>query len=430
MPFGPTPTQDDYFTALRGFMLLQLPAGIEIVQAQDNRVPQPAGSDFVTMNEVGRRRLSTNVTTYADCAFDGTVTGSTLTVTAMHLGAVQIGNRLLGAGVQTGTVVSGQSSGSPGGIGVYGLSVAQQSPISGVPLATGEAMIAQPTEMTVQIDVYGPASGDNTGVLTTLLRDGYAALWFQREGWADKGIGLLDVGEPRQMAFIDGEQQYEDRFSFDVKLQVNQVTSPAQDFADAISATLYDVDTPTDTVPGSTGPVTQNDNVSVIGSTTTPLPQPAFTGFGYIQYVALTSSPVLNLSPGVRTPLMMQIDPTQTSDTLKGPFAGFAFWDGTTLRARAAGDLYEVRFTLTATSAISGGTLTTDVTINGLTVATDNDSEALSYPAGQPQRVGFKLRLLPKAGFVSGGAKIYLTSTVPVSITSEVLVIDPTNAGS
>lgn len=156
---------------------------------------------------------------------------------------------------------------------------------------------------------------------------------------------------------------------------------------------------------------------------------PSFGGFGYIQYVALTSSPVLNLSPGVRTPLSMLIDPAQTSNTLKGPFEGFPFWDGTTLWARSAGDLYEVRFTLTATSAIAGGTLTTDVTINGLTVATDNDSEALSYPAGQPQRVGFKLRLLPKAGFVAGGAKIYLTSTVPVAITSEVLVVDPTNAG-
>ena len=159
-------------------------------------------------------------------------------------------------------------------------------------------------------------------------------------------------------------------------------------------------------------------------------PGPTFTGFGYVQYVAQAASPVLTLAPGVRTSLAMLIDIAQTSDTLKGAFTGFGFWDGTTLRARAAGDLYEVRFTLTATAAISGGTLTTDVTINGLAVATDNDSEALSSPAGQPQRVGFKLRLLPKAGFVSGGAKIYLTSTVPVSITSEVLVVDPTNAGS
>ena len=155
----------------------------------------------------------------------------------------------------------------------------------------------------------------------------------------------------------------------------------------------------------------------------------SFSGFGYVQFMALTTSPILNLAPGVRTPLVMAIDPTQTSNTLKGPFAGFTFWDGSTLSARAVGDLYELRFTLTATSAIAGGTLTTDITINGLTVATDNDSEALSYPAGQPQRVGFKLRLLPKAGFVSGGAQIYLTSTVPVAVTSEVLVIDPTNAG-
>ena len=159
-------------------------------------------------------------------------------------------------------------------------------------------------------------------------------------------------------------------------------------------------------------------------------PGKTFSGFGYVQYTAQTASPLLNLLPGVRTPLTMLIDPAQTSDTLKEPFAGFPFWNGATLRARAAGDLYEVRFTLTATSAVAGGTLTTEVAVNGLTTVTDNDSEALSYPAGQPQRVGFKLRLLPKAVFVLNGAQIYLTATVPVSITSEVLVVDPTNAGS
>lgn len=158
-------------------------------------------------------------------------------------------------------------------------------------------------------------------------------------------------------------------------------------------------------------------------------PGAAFSGFGYVQYAALASAPPLMLTPGVRTPLTMVIDPAQTTDTLKGPFTGFGFWDGTLLHARAAGDLYEVRVTLTATADIAGGTLATDVTILGLSVATDIDSKSLFYPAGQGQRVGFKLRLLPKAGFVNGAAQIYLTSTVPVSITSEVLAIDPTNAG-
>ena len=181
--------------------------------------------------------------------------------------------------------------------------------------------------------------------------------------------------------------------------------------------------------------VTQSGIVRVL----TPLPQgpagaqgppgPSFGGFGYIQYLALATAPPLVLAPSVRTPLVMAIDPTQTTDTLKAPFAGFGFWDGSLLHARMVGDVYEVRVTMTATAAVAGGTLVMDATIVGLTVATDIDSESLSYPAGQGQRIGFKLRLLPKAAFVAGGAQIFITSTVPVSITSEVLVVDPSNAG-
>ncbi len=431
MVLGPVPTRDTYYTALRSFMLAQLPPGIEIVQAQQNRVPQPAGSDFVTFNEIGRRRLSTNVTTYADCSFVGTVSGSTLTISTIHLGSVQIGNRLLGEAVQDGTAISGQQSGSAGGAGVYTLSVAQQSPISGVPLATGAALISQPTEVTIQTDVYGPSAADNTSILTTLLRDGYFDLWLTRQGYTDQGIGILDVGEPRQMAFIDGEDQYEDRWSFDVKLQANQVTSPSQDFADSINLDIIEADAPgaigtVQADPATPTPTTGLGSVTVKNGTATP---GQFTGFGYKQYVAASASPTLTLLPDVRTPITMMVDPTQTTDTLKAPFGGFAFWDGSLLHARAVGDVYELRLTLTATSAVAGGTLSMDVTIVGLTVATDLDSEALSYPAGQPQRVGFKLRLLPKAGFVSGGAQIFVTSTVPCTITNEVLVIDPSNAG-
>ena len=235
MSLAPSPSRDDYYTALRAFLLTILPDGIEVVQKQDNRVPQPTGFDFVTLNEVGRRRLSTNVTTYADCTFSGLVQGSTLTVMQIRLGRVEIGARLLGGGVQDGTAVQAQLSGRPGANGVYALSAVQQSPISGASLSTGAALIAQPTEITIQVDVYGPGSSDNTTTITTLLRPEYASLWFARQGWTARGIDVLDIGEPRQMPFIDGEAQYEDRWSFDVKLQANQVTSPSQDFADAVS---------------------------------------------------------------------------------------------------------------------------------------------------------------------------------------------------
>lgn len=58
-----TISDDDVFTALRAFLIAVLPSGVEVVQAQDNGVSMPP-LPFVTMNNVGQKRLSTNVVTY------------------------------------------------------------------------------------------------------------------------------------------------------------------------------------------------------------------------------------------------------------------------------------------------------------------------------------------------------------------------------
>jgi hypothetical protein len=55
----------DVFTALRTFLVSVLPTEIEVVQAQDNGVPLPLGN-FVTMNNVGKKRTATNINTYVD----------------------------------------------------------------------------------------------------------------------------------------------------------------------------------------------------------------------------------------------------------------------------------------------------------------------------------------------------------------------------
>ena len=57
---SPSVTEADVFTALRSFLIAVLPAGTEVVQAQNNGVPMPLGP-FVAMNSTSIRRLSTNV---------------------------------------------------------------------------------------------------------------------------------------------------------------------------------------------------------------------------------------------------------------------------------------------------------------------------------------------------------------------------------
>jgi len=44
--------------AVRAFLLDVLPTGVEVVQSQQNRVPQPVSESFVTMAPTSRRQLS------------------------------------------------------------------------------------------------------------------------------------------------------------------------------------------------------------------------------------------------------------------------------------------------------------------------------------------------------------------------------------
>lgn len=57
----PTVTDEAIRTALRTFLLAVLPAGVEVVRGQVNRVASPASADFAVFWPTSRPRLSTNV---------------------------------------------------------------------------------------------------------------------------------------------------------------------------------------------------------------------------------------------------------------------------------------------------------------------------------------------------------------------------------
>jgi hypothetical protein len=57
------PTQSDIQTALRAFLIAILPTTVEVIQGEDNKVPEPQGPDFVSMTVLRRPRLGTNVDT-------------------------------------------------------------------------------------------------------------------------------------------------------------------------------------------------------------------------------------------------------------------------------------------------------------------------------------------------------------------------------
>jgi hypothetical protein len=227
-------TEVQAFTALRAFLVSALPAGTEVIRAQSNRVAEPHGTEFVVMTPLIRERLETNIDNYIDTSFTGSITLTTLTVTSIAFGSLVPGYTLLGTNITPNTTIVSQLTGSVvGGIGTY--QVSQSQTVASQKIAAGVMTLTQPTKFTVQLDIHGIFSADNAHMIATLFRDDYGVQLFQSSGF---DVTPLYCDQARQIAFINGEQQFENRWSMDAVLQINPVITVPQYFADQLSATF------------------------------------------------------------------------------------------------------------------------------------------------------------------------------------------------
>jgi hypothetical protein len=237
MGFAPSVTEADVQTALRSFLLAILPAGVEVVEGQDNRVPEPQPSDFVVMTPILRSRIETNTDEWADVSFTGSISGTTLTVSAVAFGALSIGATLYGVGIAAGTQIVALGSGT-GGAGTY--TVNQSQNVASERMACGAWSISQPTKIIIQLDVHGPSSADNAQTISTLFRDDYAVQAFHATA---PGVTPLFCEDPKQIPFTNAENQVEFRYVVDANIQANITISPPQQYADQVSVTTIEVDT-------------------------------------------------------------------------------------------------------------------------------------------------------------------------------------------
>lgn len=233
----PSITQSDITTVLRAFLLSVLPTGVPVQLAQINRVAEPQAGDFVIMTPLLLRRLSTNVDSFADTYFTASIAGTVMTVSAVAYGTLAVGNPVFGPGVAAGTKITALGSGT-GGVGTYDVSPSQT--VSSGPLAAGTKAVAQPTQVTIQLDVHGPNSADNAQTISTLFRDAYATQFFADAGF-DGAPFYAD--DPKQMPFVNENQQVENRWVIDAVMQSNSaITNLPQQFADQLVPTLINVD--------------------------------------------------------------------------------------------------------------------------------------------------------------------------------------------
>lgn len=235
-----SPTESDIQVVLRAFLLNILPAGVEAFEGQWNRVPEPAGPNFVVMTTIRRERIETNLDGYADVLFQGSIAGPTLTVVDVDYGVIAVGSPVFGIGVTPGTTVTALGTGS-GGIGSY--AVAPNQNVGTVTLSAGTVQMTQPTQITVQLDVHSNDVGtaaDMAQTISTVFRDDVAVQFFSASGVS--GISPLYASDPRQVAFINAEIQYETRYIVEVNIQANQTVGVPQQFAGQILIDVVNVE--------------------------------------------------------------------------------------------------------------------------------------------------------------------------------------------
>ncbi len=98
----------------------------------------------------------------------------------------------------------------------------------------------QSTELRVQLDIHGSQSSDNAQIIKTLFRSAYACQFF-----TDTGLPLAPLysGDGSRVPFVNGEDQWEDRWVLIVSLEVKPVVSYAQDFMGALDVNAVEVQT-------------------------------------------------------------------------------------------------------------------------------------------------------------------------------------------
>lgn len=241
---GITGTQDDVQAALGNFLLAVLPTGFDVVVGVQNRVPEPASANFVVMSPIRFTRLRTNIDTAADTRFTGSIAGTSLTASfgTGDFGVINIGAIVFGTGVLDGTTIVSQTSGPVGGAGVYVVSQAQTVALE--TMAAGQKTMEQGAEVVVQCDFHSATTASASSaaqIVSTAFRDEYAVQLFADQV-SNPGVVPLFADDPRYMPFWNDQAQAEWRWVIDAHMQINQVVTVPQQYADTTTVILKSVD--------------------------------------------------------------------------------------------------------------------------------------------------------------------------------------------
>jgi hypothetical protein len=223
--------------------------GVTVVAGQPNRTVEPANPYFAVVSEMFGIRLGTNFDDNEDCKFTGSIAGTTMTVTSIFHdstgnphGVVVPGATLFGVNVAASTQILRQLTGTPGSTGTYQLTVSQT--LASQTLSSGLKGMTAPQKIELQVDFHSPdfVSRDFAQTMSVAIRDEYATKFFSNLAAPLSGISPLYADDPKQVPFINAENQYEWRWILEVCLQANEFFQVPQDFADQVLVGRVPVD--------------------------------------------------------------------------------------------------------------------------------------------------------------------------------------------
>lgn len=217
--------------------------GVSVVAGQPNRVAESVNPWFAVMTPIRFERLATNVDTPQDVRFTASIAGTVMTVASVSIGAgeLEAGLTVSGTGVTAGTVVLNQLTGTPGGAGTYTITPSQT--VSSGVMGAGFNSLVQSAKVTVQIDFHSSdtTAGDFAQTVSTALRDPYGVNFFAQLGGALAGVVPLYADDPKQIPFVNDQDQYEWRWVLEACFEVDQLIEVPLQFADSLDLTLISV---------------------------------------------------------------------------------------------------------------------------------------------------------------------------------------------
>lgn len=95
------------------------------------------------------------------------------------------------------------------------------------------------TRWDVQLDFYGPNAADYANMVATLIKTDYACDQIEASGLS---MDPLYAEDPRQIPFVNAENQYEKRWTVQCAFQFNPTVVVAQQFAASLTVVPESID--------------------------------------------------------------------------------------------------------------------------------------------------------------------------------------------